>query len=87
LHRHAVRAETAEILQSFLGTAAFTEALAYPVTAKYHLREIVGLPFETIDARTRPAADLTDYHKSCVCQMETLAEAVRGWLAGKENAR
>ena len=78
---------TADILQSFLGTAAFTESLAYPVTAKYHLKEIVGLPFETIDARTRPAADLTDYHKSCVRQMETLADAVRGWLAGREDAQ
>ncbi|MBQ3707164.1 MAG: dihydrodipicolinate synthase family protein [Clostridia bacterium] len=70
----------AEVLQAFLGTAAFTESLAYPVTAKYHLREIVGLPLETVDARTRPASDLTDYHKSCVRQVETLAEAMRAWL-------
>ncbi len=68
---------TAEFLQAFLGTAAFTEALAYPVTAKYHLKELVGLPLSTVDARTRPASDLTDYHKSCVRQMETLACAVR----------
>ena len=78
--------ETAEFLQSFLGTAAFTESLAYPVTAKYHLKEIAGLPLETVDARTRPASDLTDYHKSCVRQMETLAQAVRERL-GERSAR
>ena len=69
--------ETAETVQAFLGTAAFTESLAYPVTAKYHLKEIAGLPLPTVDARTRPASDLTDYHKSCVRQVETLAAAVR----------
>ena len=68
---------TAETVQAFLGTAAFTESLAYPVTAKYHLKEIAGLPLPTVDARTRPASDLTDYHKSCVRQVETLAAAVR----------
>jgi 4-hydroxy-tetrahydrodipicolinate synthase len=72
----------AEILQAFLGTAAFTEALAYPVTAKYHLKEIIGLPLETIDSRARPASELTEYHKSCVMQMETLAAAMRAGLAG-----
>ena len=77
----------AEVLQSFLGTAAFTEALAYPVTAKYHLKEIAGLPLETIDARTRPAADLTEYHKSCVRQVETLARAVRTWLDERRPER
>ena len=69
--------KTAEIVQAFLGTAAFTESLAYPVTAKFHLREIAGLPLSSIDARTRPASDLTDYHKSCVRQVEILAQAVR----------
>ena len=75
----------AEALQAFLGTAAFTEALAYPVTAKYHLKEIIGLPLETIDSRTRPAAELTEYHKSCVRQMETLAAAMRAGLAGQRK--
>lgn len=69
--------ETAEAIQSFLGTAAFTESLAYPVTAKYHLKEIAGLPLSAVDARTRPASDLTDYHISCIRQMETLAGMVR----------
>ena len=64
-------------MQAFLGTAAFTESLAYPVTAKFHLREIASLPLSSIDARTRPASDLTDYHKSCVRQAEILAQAVR----------
>ena len=68
---------TAEEIQSFLGTAAFTESLSYPVTAKYHLKEIAGLHLSTVDARTRPASDLTEYHKSCVRQMETLAGILR----------
>ena len=63
----------AELLGAFLGTAAFTEALPYPVTAKYHLKELIGLPLATEDARTRPAADLTDYAKSCVRQVELQA--------------
>ena len=69
--------ETAETLQSFLGTAAFTESLAYPVTAKYHLKEIAGLPLAAVDARARPASDLTEYHRSCIRQMETLAGVLR----------
>ena len=69
--------ETAQVVQAFLGTAAFTESLAYPVTAKYHLKEIAALPLSAVDARTRPASDLTEYHKSCVRQVETLARAVR----------
>ena len=70
-------AAEAERLQAFLGTAAFTEALAYPVTAKYHLKEIAGLPLDSIETRKRPTADLTRYHRDCILQMERLANEIR----------
>ncbi len=69
--------EKAETLQAFLSMAAFTESLAYPVTAKYHLKEIAGLPLSDLHTRKRPVSDLTEYHKSCIGQMERLAEAMR----------
>ena len=65
--------EKADLLQSFLGTAAFTEQLAYPVTAKYHLKEIEGLPLSSLFTRVRSEKELTDYHKDCVRQMDALA--------------
>ena len=67
----------AERLQAFLGTAAFTESLAYPVTAKYHLKEIAGLPLDSLETRKRPVSDLTRYHRDCIQQMERLAEMMR----------
>jgi len=67
----------AELLQAFLSMSAFTESLAYPVTAKYHLKEIAGLPLSDLYTRKRPASDLTDYHKSCIHQMELLADNMR----------
>ena len=67
----------AERLQAFLGTAAFTESLAYPVTAKYHLQEIAGLPLDSLETRKRPVSDLTRYHRDCIQQMERLAEKMR----------
>jgi len=69
--------EKADVLQSALSMAAFTEALAYPVTAKYHLKEIIGLPLSDIFTRKRPAADLTEYNVLCIRQMELLAEEMR----------
>ncbi len=66
--------DTAEKLQSVLGTAAFTEALAYPVTAKYHLKEIVGLPLDSIVTRKRPESDLQEYDIDCIRQMAMLAD-------------
>ena len=70
-------AKAAERLQAFLGTAAFTESLAYPVTAKYHLKEIAGLPLDSLETRKRPVTDLTRYHRDCVQQMERLAGEMR----------
>lgn len=70
----------AERLQAFLGTAAFTESLAYPVTAKYHLRELVRLPLDSIETRKRPASDLGAYDRSCIRQMALLAQTVQDTL-------
>ena len=72
--------ETAEWVQSMLGTAAFTEALAYPVTAKYHLREIVGLPLSSIETRKRPASDLKSYDIDCIRQMALLTDMTKEHL-------
>lgn len=74
--------EKANLLQSFLGTAAFTESLAYPVTAKYHLKEIEGLPLTSLYTRVRPASDIKDYDRDCVRQMETLAEYFLALMKG-----
>jgi len=68
--------ELAQIVQGFLGTAAYTESLAYPVTAKYHLKEQENLPLETVASRTRDERELTDYQKSSIRQMNTLAKHV-----------
>ena len=69
----------AERLQAFLGTAAFTESLAYPVTAKYHLKEIAGLPLDSLETRKRPASDLRRYDRDCIHQMERMAEEMRNF--------
>ena len=72
--------QKAELVQSFLGTAAFTESLAYPVTAKYHLKEIAGLPLDSLVTRKRPMSDLRKYDMDCIRQMQMLAEALEQQL-------
>lgn len=72
--------DAAEKLQSVLGTAAFTEALAYPVTAKYHLKDIVGLPLDSIETRKRPVSDLKEYDMDCIRQMAVLADMTKEYL-------
>lgn len=67
--------ETADLVQSFIGIAAFTESLAYPVTAKYHLSEFESIPM-TLISRSRDCSELTDYHKSCIRQMKVLADTI-----------
>ena len=71
--------ETADLVQSFLSTAAFTEheTMSYPMTAKYHLRYIENLPFECVSSRVRPLNALTDYQKDCVKRMDMLAEHIK----------
>ena len=69
--------EKADLLQSFLGTAAFTEQMSYPVTAKYHLKEIEKLPLSSLFTRVRSQNELTDYQKDCVHQMALLADHMK----------
>ena len=69
--------EKADLLQGFLGTAAFTEQMSYPVTAKHHLKEIEKLPLSSLFTRVRSQNELTDYQKDCVHQMALLADHMK----------
>lgn len=77
---------TAEELQAFLCVSAFTEHLCYPVTAKYHLSALAGLPM-TVGSRACDPALLTDYAKSCVRQMEVAAGHYRALIADPARCR
>ena len=71
-HHFAGQPEKAEEVSDFLSLTAFTESLAYPITAKYHLSEIEGIPM-TLHARSREASQFTPYHAMCVQQMNRAA--------------
>lgn len=75
-HHFKDQPETAETVGAFLSMTAFTEALAYPITAKYHLSQIEGLPIASLYARSRDAADFKPYDAMCVRQMNELANRV-----------
>lgn len=62
--------ETADMLSLF----AFTESLAYPITAKYH-HSVRGVPM-TLISRSRRKDDFTPYHAMCVDQLDRLASAL-----------
>ena len=64
--------EKAERAQSFICMSAFTEALAYPCTAKWHLREFEGINIGTF-ARSRDDRLLKRYDKDCVAYMDAAA--------------
>ena len=68
----ADEAEKCEGLQEVICMTAFTEALAYPVTAKYHLNEI-GVKM-ALNTRTRKMTDLKEYDRHIIDQMRRLAE-------------
>lgn len=53
--------EKAEYVHDFLSMAAFTEALDYPCTAKYHLDKLKGVSMMTL-ARSADNRKLTPYH-------------------------
>lgn len=71
-HNYKDHPETAETIGAFLSMTAFTESLAYPITAKYHLSQIKGLPL-SLYSRSRDAADFKPYDAMCVRQMDELA--------------
>lgn len=65
--------ETAELVQSVIGTFGFTEiGLPYPLTAKYHMN-LCGIHTENI-ARSRQSHELTAYSRSCIQQMKTATD-------------
>ena len=70
--------EKADLVQSMIGTFGFTESLAYPLTAKYHMN-LCGIPTEPI-GRSRKSSDLTDYHKSCMQQMKLASDYLEEML-------
>jgi len=61
--------EMAEKVAANLSIAAFTEYLAYPITAKYHLSAIENIPMSLL-ARSRKAEAFSDYDVLCVRQMD-----------------
>jgi len=74
--------EKAELVQSMIGTFGFTESLAYPLTAKYHMN-LCGIPTENI-GRTRKSEELTEYNKSCMRQMKLASDYLEKTLISEE---
>ena len=67
--------EKAELLQSVLGTFAFTEVgLPYPLTAKYSMT-LCGIPTEDI-ARSRKGEKTNKYARDCVAQMKQITDII-----------
>lgn len=62
----------AEELQDFLSVASLIERQWYPVNAKYHLREIEGLPMTTI-SRTKDASMLTETFQTEIKMLDRMA--------------
>lgn len=60
-------------MQAFAATAAFTENLAYPATAKYYLKRYENMDILPL-SRTADCKLVTEYQKSCLAQMKTLGE-------------
>lgn len=67
--------ERAELVQSFLSTAAFLEGLTYPCIAKYHLNK-VGVSMLPV-SRAKDVSLMTDYDTMCVDYMDRLADLVK----------
>jgi len=56
----------AEAVQGYLAYTAFSESMAYPVTAKYHMN-LINIPME-LDSRSRKKSEFTNYQKDIVRQ-------------------
>ena len=65
----------AERLGAALSLFAFTESLAYPCSAKFHLDVLAGVPMQW-SSRSRDQADLTIYQQDCIRQMDLLARTL-----------
>lgn len=68
--------QQAKELHNILSMCAFTEGNTYPVTAKYHLKEIEKLPIRSIYSRKTETKELDDYNKMWVEQMNEIATAL-----------
>ena len=68
--------EKADLVQSFLCMSAFTEALAYPCTAKYYLNHYEHLNIKPY-SRVRDYHEVTEYQKSCLKQMKQLSDYIK----------
>lgn len=79
-HHFETDPQKAELAQAFFGTGSFTESLAYPVTAKYHLMDLEHLPLKSLYSRSADPRRLTDYHKSSIQQLKLLADTVMDML-------
>lgn len=69
----------AKKLQAALTMGTLMEGQWYPVNAKYHLKNIVGLPIEPY-SRSRRQAGLMETFKDEVRQLETMAQWLRDTL-------
>lgn len=58
--------ERAEAVQGYLAYTAFSECMAYPVTAKYHMN-LIDIPME-LDSRSRKKTEFDNYQKDIVRQ-------------------
>lgn len=67
--------ELAQRVQNFLCMTAFTECLAYPVTAKYHMNK-VGVPM-TLWSRSRDPKQFNKYQQMIIDDIITEEEAIR----------
>ena len=74
VHHFETDPEKAALAADLCSMTAFTESLAYPITAKYHLNEIAGVPM-SLYAKSRKAEEFTPYHTMCVRQMDELVNA------------
>lgn len=58
--------ERVEMVQGYLAYTAFSECMAYPVTAKYHMN-LINIPME-LDSRSRKKSEFDNYQKDIVRQ-------------------
>ena len=78
LRDHADRPD-ADKIQSFITALAFSDCLAYPLSAKYHMT-LRGLDTVPI-CRCRDNADLNEYQMSCIRQLKSASDALEQMLS------
>lgn len=71
--------ERAPYVQQILSMTAFTEQLAYPVTAKYHCSAHGGIPMSLL-SRSRNRHEFKAYDKHCIDDMYELTQKIKAEL-------